>query len=216
MKAVFVCDAIRTPIGRYGGALATVRPDDLAAHVIRTLVERSGGADWNRLDEVYFGCANQSGEDNRNVARMATLLAGLPPAVPGVTLNRLCASGMDAVGAASRAIACGEILFPIAGGVESMSRAPYVLGKAETPFARGAELSTRHWAGGLSIPRWRVYTAARQCCRLEIMSPWTTRCHARTRMRLGCGVSSGQRRHRGEGFSLRRLRRCRLRAGKRR
>ncbi len=140
MKAVFVCDAIRTPIGRYGRALATVRPDDLAAHVIRTLVERSGGADWNRLDEVYFGCANQSGEDNRNVARMATLLAGLPPAVPGVTLNRLCASGMDAVGAASRAIACGEILFPIAGGVESMSRAPYVLGKAETPFARGAEL----------------------------------------------------------------------------
>jgi 3-oxoadipyl-CoA thiolase len=140
MEAVFLCDAIRTPIGRYGGALAMVRPDDLAAHVIRTLVERNASADWGRLDEVFFGCANQSGEDNRNVARMATLLAGLPPAVPGVTLNRLCASGMDAVGTAARAIASGEMSFAIAGGVESMSRAPYVMGKAETAFARGAEL----------------------------------------------------------------------------
>ena len=140
MNDVFVCDAIRTPIGRYGGALAMVRPDDLAAHVLRTLTERNKAADWAELDEVFFGCANQSGEDNRNVARMATLLAGLPSTVPGVTLNRLCASGMDAVGTAARAIACGELSFVIAGGVESMSRAPFVMGKAESPFARGAEL----------------------------------------------------------------------------
>ena len=140
MNDVFVCDAIRTPIGRYGGALAMVRPDDLAAHVLRTLTERNKAADWAELDEVFFGCANQSGEDNRNVARMATLLSGLPSTVPGVTLNRLCASGMDAVGTAARAIACGEMSFAIAGGVESMSRAPFVMGKAETAFARGAEL----------------------------------------------------------------------------
>lgn len=140
MEDVFVCDAIRTPIGRYGGALAAVRPDDLAAHVLRALVERNKGVDWNELDEVFFGCANQSGEDNRNVARMATLLAGLPPAVPGVTLNRLCASGMDAVGTAARAIACGELSLAIAGGVESMSRAPFVMGKAESAFDRRAEL----------------------------------------------------------------------------
>jgi len=140
MNDVFVCDAIRTPIGRYGGALATVRPDDLAAHVLRVLVERNKSVDWNELDEVFLGCANQSGEDNRNVARMATLLAGLPSTVPGVTLNRLCASGMDAVGTAARAIACGELNFAIAGGVESMSRAPFVMGKAESPFDRHAEL----------------------------------------------------------------------------
>ncbi len=140
MHDVFLCDAIRTPIGRYGGALAMVRPDDLAAHVIRSLTERNKAADWAELDEVFFGCANQSGEDNRNVARMATLLAGLPSTVPGVTLNRLCASGMDAVGTAARAIACGELTFAIAGGVESMSRAPFVMRKAETAFARGAEL----------------------------------------------------------------------------
>ena len=140
MNDVFICDAIRTPIGRYGGALAMVRPDDLAAHVIRSLTERNKAADWAELDEVFFGCANQSGEDNRNVSRMATLLAGLPATVPGVTLNRLCASGMDAVGTAARAIASGELSFAIAGGVESMSRAPFVMGKAETPFARGAEL----------------------------------------------------------------------------
>ena len=140
MNDVFVCDAIRTPIGRYGGALAMVRPDDLAAHVLRSLTERNQAAVWAELDEVFFGCANQSGEDNRNVARMATLLSGLPSTVPGVTLNRLCASGMDAVGTAARAIACGEMSFAIAGGVESMSRAPFVMGKAETAFARGAEL----------------------------------------------------------------------------
>jgi 3-oxoadipyl-CoA thiolase len=141
MNAAFICDAIRTPIGRYGGALSSVRPDDMAALVLRTLVERNPSADWDRLDEVFFGCANQSGEDNRNVARMATLLSGLSHTVPGVTLNRLCASGMDAVGTASRAIASGELTLAIAGGVESMSRAPFVMGKAEGAFDRGAQLA---------------------------------------------------------------------------
>jgi 3-oxoadipyl-CoA thiolase len=121
--------------------LSSVRPDDLAALVLRTLVERNPSADWDRLDEVFFGCANQSGEDNRNVARMATLLSGLSHTVPGVTLNRLCASGMDAVGTASRAIASGEMTLAVAGGVESMSRAPFVMGKAEGPFDRGAQLA---------------------------------------------------------------------------
>lgn len=140
MTAAFICDAVRTPIGRYGGSLASVRPDDLAAHVLRALQQRNARVDWNLLDEVYFGCANQSGEDNRNIARMATLLSGLPQTVAAVTLNRLCASGMDAVGAAARSIANGEIELAIAGGAESMSRAPYVMGKAEAPFQRGTEL----------------------------------------------------------------------------
>ncbi len=140
MPAAFICDAIRTPIGRYGGALATVRPDDLAALTIRTLRERNPSVDWDALDEVFLGCANQSGEDNRNVARMATLLSGLPHTIPGVTLNRLCASGMDAVGTAARSIAAGELNLALAGGVESMSRAPFVMGKAESAFQRGATL----------------------------------------------------------------------------
>jgi len=140
MLAAFICDAIRTPIGRYGGALSTVRPDDLAALVLRTLARRNPAVDWNDLDEVFLGCANQAGEDNRNVARMATLLAGLPPTVPAVTLNRLCASGMDAVGTAARAIAAGELSLAIAGGVESMSRAPFVFRKAESSFDRSIEL----------------------------------------------------------------------------
>ena len=139
-RDVFLCDAARTAIGRYGGALAKVRPDDLAAVPIKALVARNPRADWDALDEVYFGCANQAGEDNRNVARMALLLAGLPDKVPGVTLNRLCASGMNAVGDAARAIRSGEIEFAIAGGVESMTRAPLVMGKAETPFQRAAEI----------------------------------------------------------------------------
>src|SRR5262245_8700540 len=122
MKTVFFCDAVRTPIGRYGGALSRVRTDDLAAVPLRALVARHPQADWRELDEVVLGCANQAGEDNRNVARMALLLAGLPQEVPGVTVNRLCASGMQAVGAAARAIAAGEIEFALAGGVESMSR----------------------------------------------------------------------------------------------
>ncbi|WP_285351223.1 3-oxoadipyl-CoA thiolase [Pseudomonas sp. ME-P-057] len=140
MREVFICDAIRTPIGRFGGALATVRADDLAALPIKALMERNPSVNWQELDEVFLGCANQAGEDNRNVARMAALLAGLPASVPGVTVNRLCASGLDAVGSAFRAIACGEMDLAIAGGVESMSRAPFVMGKADSAFGRGQKL----------------------------------------------------------------------------
>ena len=139
-RAVYLCDDIRTPIGRYGGALAQVRPDDLAAHVIATLMARQPQVDWEAVDDVYFGCANQAGEDNRNVARMAALLAGLPQTIPGSTINRLCGSGMDAIGTAARAIACGEADLMIAGGVESMTRAPFVLGKAESAFSRSAKI----------------------------------------------------------------------------
>ncbi len=135
-RDVFICDAVRTPIGRFGGALAAVRADDLAAIPLKALLERNPGLDPAAVDEVFMGSANQAGEDNRNVARMALLLAGLPETVPGVTLNRLCASGMDAVGTAFRAIASGELELAIAGGVESMSRAPYVMGKADTAFGR--------------------------------------------------------------------------------
>ena len=140
MRDVFICDAIRTPIGRFGGALASVRADDLAAVPLKALIERNPGVQWQHLDEVFFGCANQAGEDNRNVARMALLLAGLPESVPGVTLNRLCASGMDAIGTAFRAIASGEMELAIAGGVESMSRAPFVMGKAESAYSRNMKL----------------------------------------------------------------------------
>ncbi|MYN14712.1 3-oxoadipyl-CoA thiolase [Pusillimonas sp. TS35] len=136
----FICDAIRTPFGRYGGALAPVRADDLAAIPIRALVERNAGVDWSALDDVLMGGANQAGEDNRNVARMATLLAGLPVDVPGATINRLCGSGLDAVGSAARAIRAGDASFLLAGGVESMSRAPFVMGKADTAFSRNAAI----------------------------------------------------------------------------
>ncbi|MTZ14576.1 3-oxoadipyl-CoA thiolase [Pseudomonas sp. JL972] len=139
-RDVFICDAVRTPIGRFGGALAAVRADDLAAIPLKALLERNPGLDPAAVDEVFMGCANQAGEDNRNVARMAALLAGLPDSVPGVTLNRLCASGMDAVGTAFRAIAAGELELAIAGGVESMSRAPYVMGKADTAFGRSQKI----------------------------------------------------------------------------
>jgi 3-oxoadipyl-CoA thiolase len=139
-RDVFICDAVRTPIGRFGGALATVRADDLAAIPLKALLERNPGLDPAAVDEVFMGSANQAGEDNRNVARMALLLAGLPETVPGVTLNRLCASGMDAVGTAFRAIASGELELAIAGGVESMSRAPYVMGKADTAFGRAQKI----------------------------------------------------------------------------
>src|SRR3977135_3988545 len=131
MGDVFVCDALRPPIGRFGGSLAKVRTDDLAAAPIKALMARHPKLDWSALDEVYFGCANQAGEDNRNVARMALLLAGWPETVPGATLNRLCASGLDAVGAAGRAIRAGEIDFAIAGGVESMTRGPFGVGKPQ-------------------------------------------------------------------------------------
>lgn len=140
MRSVYLCDAVRTPIGRFGGGLAGMRPDDLAAVPIRALMERNVSADWAAIEEVIFGCANQAGEDNRNVARMALLLAGLPESIAGVTVNRLCGSGLDAVGTAARAISCGEMDFAIAGGVESMSRAPLVMGKAETAFQRNMQL----------------------------------------------------------------------------
>ncbi len=136
MAQAFICDAVRTPIGRYGGALSAVRPDDLAAAPIAALMARNGNVDWACLDDVVMGCANQAGEDNRNVARMAALLAGLPTDVPGITLNRLCASGLDAVGQAARAIRSGDMDLAIAGGVESMSRAPFVMPKATTAFSR--------------------------------------------------------------------------------
>src|ERR1700729_2375217 len=140
MREVFICDAARTAIGRYGGVLAKVRTDDLAAVPIKALMARNRKVDWSRLDEVFFGCANQAGEDNRNVARMALLLAGLPDSVPGITVNRLCASGLNAVGAAARAVRSGEIDLAIAGGVESMTRAPLVMGKATEAFQRSAEV----------------------------------------------------------------------------
>ncbi|MGW4463361.1 3-oxoadipyl-CoA thiolase [Micromonospora sp. NPDC004704] len=140
MTAAYLVSGVRTPIGRYAGALAGVRPDDLAAHVIRELVARHRTVDWAAVDDVVFGCANQAGEDNRNVARMATLLAGLPEAVPGTTVNRLCGSGLDAVGIAARAVIAGEADLMVAGGVESMSRAPFVMPKATTPFSRAAEI----------------------------------------------------------------------------
>ncbi|HMV38869.1 MAG TPA: 3-oxoadipyl-CoA thiolase [Plasticicumulans sp.] len=140
MNDVYLCDAVRTPFGRYAGALAAMRADDLGAVPIRALIERHPGLDWSRLDEVFYGCANQAGEDNRNVARMSALLAGLPESVPGTTINRLCASGLDAIGSAARAIASGELGFAIAGGVESMSRAPYVMGKADSAYARSQRI----------------------------------------------------------------------------
>jgi acetyl-CoA acyltransferase len=147
METAFICDAIRTPIGRYAGALASVRADDLAAIPIRALLQRNPNADWMALDDVIYGCANQAGEDNRNVARMALLLAGLPKETPGTTVNRLCGSSMDAVGIASRAIKSGEVDFLIAGGVESMTRAPFVVGKSDEPFSRSLKLedTTMGW-----------------------------------------------------------------------
>ena len=140
MIDALICDAIRTPIGRYGGALATMRPDDLGAVPLKALMQRNPTVDWTALDDILYGCANQAGEDNRNVARMSALLAGLPVQVPGTTLNRLCGSGMDAVGLAARSIKSGETQLMIAGGVESMSRAPFVMGKAETAFSRSAAI----------------------------------------------------------------------------
>jgi len=140
MQDAFICDAIRTPFGRYGGALSTIRTDDLAALPISTLIKRNEKVDWSEVDDVIFGCANQAGEDNRNVARMATLLAGLPIEVPASTLNRLCASGLDAIGTAARAIKSGDAQLMIAGGVESMSRSPYVVGKALSAFSRQQQM----------------------------------------------------------------------------
>ena len=140
MQDAFICDAVRTPIGRYGGGLANVRTDDLGAVPIRALIERNTKVDWSAIDDVVYGCANQAGEDNRNVARMSLLLAGLPIEVPGSTVNRLCGSSMDAIAVAARAIKSGEASLVIAGGVESMSRAPFVMGKAESAFSRAAQV----------------------------------------------------------------------------
>jgi len=140
MNEAFLCDGIRTPVGRYGGSLSSVRTDDLGAIPLKTLMERNSGVDWEAVDDVILGCANQAGEDNRNVARMASLLSGLPQSVPGATVNRLCGSGLDAVGIAARAIKSGDQQLVIAGGVESMSRAPFVMGKAHTAFSRNAEI----------------------------------------------------------------------------
>ncbi|OYX95719.1 MAG: beta-ketoadipyl CoA thiolase, partial [Caulobacter sp. 35-67-4] len=140
MAEAFICDAIRTPIGRYAGALSSVRADDLAAITLKALAARNTGVDWSLVDDVVLGCANQAGEDNRNVARMAALLAGLGTEASGSTINRLCGSGLDAVGVAARAIKSGEAQLMIAGGVESMSRAPFVMGKADSAFSRNAEI----------------------------------------------------------------------------
>ena len=147
MTEAFLCEGARTPVGRYGGSLASVRPDDLLAHAIRAVVAKAPGLDVHAIDDVFAGCANQAGEDNRNVARMAGLLAGLPASVPGTTINRLCGSGLDAIGTAARAVRAGEIELAIAGGVESMSRAPFVQGKASEAFSRHAEIfdSTIGW-----------------------------------------------------------------------
>ena len=140
MPEAFICDGIRTPIGRYAGGLAKVRTDDLGALPIKALMKRHPNIDWSALDDVYYGCANQAGEDNRNVARMALLLAGLPDSIPGITVNRLCSSGLNAVGLAAQGIRAGEIDFAIAGGVESMTRAPLVMGKAQEAFQRSAQV----------------------------------------------------------------------------
>src|SRR3954470_23375208 len=140
MTDAYICDAIRSPIGRYGGSLASVRADDLGAHVIKALIARNPQVDWEAVEDVIYGCANQAGDDNRNVARMALLLAGLPSNIPGGTINRLCGSGMDAVGIAARAIKAGEADLMLAGGVESMTRAPYVQGKQAEAFGRSPEI----------------------------------------------------------------------------
>jgi len=140
MTEAYICDAIRTPFGRYGGALSTVRPDDLGAIPMKSLMERNAGVDWKALDDVIYGCANQAGEDNRNVARMSLLLAGLPQEIPGATVNRLCGSSLDAIGIAARAIKSGETSLMIAGGVESMTRAPFVMAKADSAFSRTAKI----------------------------------------------------------------------------
>ena len=140
MKDVFICDAIRSPIGRFGGSLATIRADDLASLSLKELIKRNSSINWEDVDEVVFGCANQSGEDNRNVARMSLLLAGLPQTIPGITINRLCASGLEAVTYAARMIKSNEADLVIAGGVESMSRAPFVIPKSSSAFSRNAEI----------------------------------------------------------------------------
>ena len=158
MSEAFICDAVRTPIGRYGGALATVRADDLAALPLTALMERNPDVDWSKVDDLIYGCANQAGEDNRNVGRMAVLLSGMPVSVPATTVNRLCGSGMDAVGMAARAIRSGDCDLVIAGGVESMSRAPFVMASVSTP---GSAFAQRYLNG--SFPRKKRYSRIPSC-----------------------------------------------------
>ena len=157
MAEAFICAYLRTPIGRFGGALSSVRPDDLGAVPLSALMAANAGVDWSAVDDVIFGCANQAGEDNRNVARMSLLLAGLPVSVPGTTINRLCGSGMDAVITAARAIKSGEAELLIAGGVESMSRAPFVMPKAETAFSRQAEIYDRRGDRDEAVKHYRWF-----------------------------------------------------------
>ena len=195
MTEAFVCDAVRTPIGRYGGALSKVRADDLAAIPLAELMKRNPDMDWSQIDDVYYGCVNQAGEDNRNVARMALLLAGVSPEVPGATVNRLCASGMEAVNAAARAIRSDEGSLYIAGGSESMSRAPFVMAKAETAFARTSEVydTTIGWRfvnpkmealyGSESMPETGENVAEKYQVRREDQDAFAAR--------TGCGADCG-------------------------
>src|SRR6266513_2254972 len=211
MRDVFVCDAVRTPIGRFGGSLAKVRADDLAAAPIKALMARHPKLDWSQVDEVYFGCANQAGEDNRNVARMALLLAGLPESVPGLTLNRLCASGLDAVGAAGRAIRAGEIDLAIAGGVESMTRAPFVMGKASEAFSRSAEIfdTTIGWRFISGLMKRQPIVVSTPCPRPARMLPRNSRCRAPIRTRSRSARSSAPGRPSRRAISPRRSSRFR-------
>jgi hypothetical protein len=208
MTEAVICDGVRTPIGRYGGALAAVRTDDLAAIPIRALMERNPTLAPDRIDEVLLGDANQAGEDNRNVARMAALLAGLPVTVPGITLNRLCASGMDAVGFAARGIKAGDYAVTIAGGVESMTRAPFVMPKPGAAWSRGRPKSTtRPSAGASSTRRWRRPTAPTPCPRPPTTWPRLRHLPRRSGRLRRCAA-----RNAGPGRCGRRLRR-RDRAG---
>ena len=163
MKNAYIIDAIRTPFGRYAGGLAPVRADDLGAVPLKALMERNPSVDWNVVDDVLFGCANQAGEDNRNVGRMSALLAGIPYTVPATTVNRLCGSSLDTVAMAARAIKAGEADVIVAGGVESMSRAPFVMGKSESAFGRSQRLKTPPWAGVLSTQSLKKCMVLKPC-----------------------------------------------------
>jgi acetyl-CoA acyltransferase len=194
MQAAYVIDSIRTPIGRFGGSLAPVRPDDLAALTMTTLRDRNRSVDWEAVDDVYYGCSNQAGEDNRNVARMALLLAGFSEDIPGATINRLCGSGMEAVGLAARAIKTDAADLIVAGGVESMSRAPKVMGKADSPYDRKVEVhdTTIGWRFVNPTMRQR-FGVDEMTGTAEKRRTWqgSSRCRARTRMRSPSAASSG-------------------------
>ncbi len=214
MTDAYICDAVRTPIGRYGGALATVRPDDLAALPLAALLARNPSLDAAAIDEVLLGCANQAGEDNRNVARMAALLAGLPVSVPGATINRLCGSGLDAVLMAARAIKAGEAGLILAGGVESMSRAPFVLPKADSAFSRNTEVFDTTIGWRFVNPALKQNTASIPCRKRARTSPPTTRCPGKTRTNSRCAVSRGPARPTRVASSSRSSFRSRFRNGR--